>query len=408
MSVHNCNNMTAIHPPMKKSTLKLSSAFAKPASCAVLAALLSAGLATVRADYTNTVLGLNPIVYYRLNETVQPPAADIASNSGTAGARGNAYYYNIQAVDPTFNAQHGVAGALPGSADKAVTFDGAANYIMMALPDEANSLNPQGPFSAEVWLNPTGAGPLCPLSFADVNGLGGNADGWVIEETATNWNLTMFAAEGNQTAVNIGGGAVVTGSWQHLVAVYDGTNAYLYVNGQPVAQASAAGYVPNKSGQLTIGARSDLSFFFPGGVDEVALYTNILSATDVLAHYQNGTNTSPGTPYQTLVQAKNPLLYYRLDEPAYTAPDTNSLPVAINLGTLGTNANGLYFPGADPRSGRAALCRPGVHPAGLQVQRRFRHCAAWRFRLSLGRHHPINPDPQRLGQARRPRAEQGQ
>jgi hypothetical protein len=341
--------MIAIHPPMKKSTLRLSSAFAKPASCAVMAALLSAGLATVRADYTNTLLGLSPIVYYRLNETVQPPAADIASNSGTAGARGNAYYYNDRpGIDPTFNAAHGAPGALAGSTDTAVTFDGAANYIMMALPDEANSLNPQGPFSAEVWLNPTGVGTLCALSFADVNGLGGNADGWVIEETATNWNLTMFAAQGNQTAVNIGGGAVVTGNWHHLVAVYDGTNAYLYVNGQPVAQASAAGYVPNKSGQLTIGARSDENFFFPGSVDEVALYTNVLSATDVLAHYQNGTNTSPGTPYQTLVQTKNPLLYYRLDEPAYTAPATNSLPVANNLGTLGANANGLYFPGATP------------------------------------------------------------
>ena len=393
---------------MKMSTLKLSSAFAKPAVCALVAALFSGGLATVRADYFSTVLGLNPIVYYRLNETAQPPAPDIATNSGTAGARGNAYYYNVAALDPTLNAQHGVPGALAGSSDSAATFDGAANYVMLALPDETNSLNPQGPFSAEVWLNPTGAGPACPLSFADVNGLGGNADGWVIEETATNWNLTLFAAQGSQTAVNIGGGAVVTGNWHHLVAVYDGTNAYLYVNGALVAQASAAGYAPNKSGQLTLGARSDESSFFSGKVDEVAIYTNALSAADVLAHYQNGTNASPSPSYDTLVKAGHPLLYYRLDEPAYAAPDPTSFPMAANLSSLfGTNANGIYYPGTTPGAARTALCRAGGQSAGLQVQRRIRLRAVGRYRDSLGRQHSINPDCQRLGQARRSGAEQG-
>jgi len=293
---------------------------------------------------------LNPIVYYRLNETVQPPAADTATNSGTAGARGNAYYYNDAAIDPTANAQHGQPGALTGSSDTAVTFDGVANYIMMALPDETNSLNPQGPFSAEVWLNPSGNGTnYCPLSFADANGLGNNADGWVIYQEGPVWNLTMFDGNTNGAAVNISGGTAVPGAWSHLVAVYDGTNAYFYVNGQSVGQASAAGFVPNKSGQLTIGARGDEELFFAGSADEVAIYTNILSAADVLAHYQNGTNASPGTPYNVLVGAKNPLLYYRLDEPAYTVPDPSSLPVAANLSPVfGTNANGIYLPGTTP------------------------------------------------------------
>ena len=307
-------------------------------------------LSSARADYPTTVLSLDPIVYYRLNETVQPPAADTAVNSGTAGIRGNAYYYNVAAIDSTLNAKHAQPGALAGSSDTAVTFDGQANYIMMALPDEANSVNPQGPFSAEAWLNPSGSGTFCPLSFADVNGLGGNADGWLIYQTDTNWNLTMFDGNGGEAAASISGGTVVAGQWFHVVAVYDGTNAHLYIDGEQVAQAPAVGFVANKSGQLTIGGRSDLNgnFFFPGSADEVAIYTNILSAADVLSHYQNGTNTSPGTPYNMLVEARNPLLYYRLDEPAYTAPAQSSLPVANNLGSLGTNANGIYFSGTTP------------------------------------------------------------
>jgi len=335
---------------MALTTSTLSAQCVKLSFCAVASAL-SWGALIARADYPTTVLGLSPIVYYRLNETVQPPAADIAANSGTAGARGNAYYYNIGtnfgAIDPTHNPTHAQPGALAGSTDTAVTFDGSANYIMMALPDETNSLNPQGPFSAEAWLNPSGA-TSCPLSFADVNGLGGNADGWLINQTDTNWNLMMFDGNGSETAVNISGGNVLPGDWYHVAAVYDGTNAYLYVNGQSVAQAAAAGFVPNRSGQLTIGARSDESFFFDGSADEVAIYSNALSPAEVLAHYQNGTNTSPSTPYNVLVQAQHPLLYYRLDESVYSPPSPSSFPVATNIGTLGTNANGLYIPGTTP------------------------------------------------------------
>jgi hypothetical protein len=333
---------------MTLRTFPLSRPFVKLGFCAATAALLWGAASNARADYPSTVLSLNPIVYYRLNETVQPPAADIATNSGTAGARGNAYYYNNAAIDPTLNPTHAQPGALAGSADTAVAFDGIEDYIMMGLPDETNSLNPQGPFSAEIWLNPSGQGTNCPLSFSDVVGLGGNADGWLIYESGTNWNLTMFDANGSEAAVSVSGGTVVASSWSHLVAVYDGTNAYLYVNGQSVGQASAAGFVPNKSGQLTIGGRGDETFLYTGSADELAIYTNALSAADVLTHYQNGTNASRGTPYNVLVQASNPLLYYRLDEPAYTPPLVSSFPVATNLGTLGTSANGIYLPGTTP------------------------------------------------------------
>jgi hypothetical protein len=331
---------------MNDNICKLSSNVAKLALSFGFAALLWGGVSSARADYSNTVISLGPLVYYRLNQTIQPPAADIATNSGTAGARGNAYYYNAAAINSTQNPQHGVKGALAGSSDTAALFDGMANYVMLALPDETNSLNPQGAFSAEAWFNVTGAGVSCPLSFADVNGLNGNADGWGIYEAGSKWNLIMFDGNGTNPAVNIAGGAVSGGSWSHVVAVYDGTNAFLYVNGQLAAQAPATGYVPNKSGQFVMGARSDESEFFPGSMDEVALYTNVLSASDVLAHYSNGTNTAPSPSYNTLVQANNPLLYYRLDEPAF-AGDTN-YPVAANLGTLGTAANGSYVPGSTP------------------------------------------------------------
>jgi len=135
----------------------------------------------------------------------------------------------------------------------------------------------------------------------------------------------------------------VAGTWYHVVAVYDGTNGYVYVNGVLGAQASAPGYYPNSDSAFSIGTRSDVAFHYNGWVDEVALYTNVLTAAEILAHYQNGTNTAPPTAYDTLVKSSNPLLYFRLNETSYTPP--GSLPMAINSGSVGSSADAAYNPG---------------------------------------------------------------
>src|ERR1039457_3309705 len=82
---------------------------------ATLVAILT--IPTARADYSSTVLGLNPVAYYRLNETTPVPA-DTATNLGTAGVNGTAFYIN----DPT----HQAPGALVGSVDTAVGFNGSS------------------------------------------------------------------------------------------------------------------------------------------------------------------------------------------------------------------------------------------------------------------------------------------
>ena len=93
---------------------------------------------------------------------------------------------------------------------------------------------------------------------------------------------------------------------------------------------------------MTIGRRSDTGFSFNGDLDETVLYTNALTAAEVLAHYENGINPTPTIPYEQLVQGKNPAGYWRLNEPAYTAPDPSTLPVAVNSGSAGAAAEGRY------------------------------------------------------------------
>lgn len=78
--------------------------------------------------------------------------------------------------------------------------------------------------------------------------------------------------------------------WTHLVATYDGTTARLYVNGVQAA-SGAMNYAANTAQpvRLAAGATETMPrYFFPGRLDEVAIYPTALSATRVPAHYNVG------------------------------------------------------------------------------------------------------------------------
>jgi hypothetical protein len=94
---------------------------------------------------------------------------------------------------------------------------------------------------------------------------------------------------------------------------------------------------------LSVGVRADNTFGWNGTADEVAFYTNALSAGVIAAHYGAATTNGPG--YAAQILADNPVAYYRLNEPAYTPPDPSALPVATNSGSYASGADGAYGAG---------------------------------------------------------------
>ncbi len=279
--------------------------------------------------YSNMVMSFNPAAYWRLNETNQPPSAGTAANLGFLGTDGDGSYTGSPAW---------VAGALVGSPDTAAGFNGASSVNVPFTP----SLSLSPPFTIEAWVKATVS--QTPGNFACALACGEFASprsGWLIYQSATGWNFRMYDQNDLNTSLNIEtGGAPVPGVWYHVAAVYDGTTGFIYVNGVGIS-ANPPDFVPNVDGPLTIGIRSDNAFAFNGDVDEVAVYTAALSPADILAHYQNGTNSSPATPYDQLILADNPMIYSRLDAPG-------PLPAAVNSGSLGAGANGVYEPGVVP------------------------------------------------------------
>lgn len=318
----------------------------------------------LRADnsYSNAVMSLSPLAYWQLNGTDMPPS-DIATNIGSLGNSANGYYVS--------GAVHPVGGALANGVGTGVQFPNAAGNRVV-IPYQP-ALGTATPFSVEFWAAPADVSSadssfMCPASLTQFGAPPGNGDGtrkgWLFYQNGgAGWIFrtygsanTAFNATANQT--------ITVGQWYHIVGVYDGTNVLLYVNGQLAASTPADSYVPvdAAASPFSVGARGygALGFFrYNGSMDEVAYYTNILSPADILAHYQNGVNASASaSSYAQLVQVDKPLVYLRFDEPAFTAPDPSTYPMATNLGSLGSEANGSYYPGA-------MAGEPGVPYAGL-------------------------------------------
>ena len=90
-----------------------------------------------------------------------------------------------------------------------------------------------------------------------------------------------------------------------------------------------------------------------GGVDEFAWYPAKLTAAQIQAHYQNGTNANRSQSYSSLVLSHNPTAYLRLNE---IAPGADA---AVNYGSVGRDANA----GAGGAAGLGTNTAGVRHPA---------------------------------------------
>lgn len=308
------------------------------------------------ADFLTAVLSQGPVGYWRLNETTQPPPAGPATNLGSLGAAGDGEYL--------FNPKRGQPGALIGTAVTSARFsnpnlDVAYGGSKVEVPFNTN-LNPTGPFSVEFWAKPTSVvtDVFCPVASIDSDpalGVGTNANprpGWLFYQFGTNgvptnqWQFRLGNASNYLDAGVIRGGTVTTGAWHHIVGTFDGSNATLYVNGVRVSSRAISGYQPNGARPFRIGTTSFEGLLgpnagnrgFDGWLEEVAFYGSVLSPNEIAAHYAAATTNGAG--YASMVLAKNPIGYWRLNEPGN--------PPAVNLGTLGSNGNGEYVYSASP------------------------------------------------------------
>jgi hypothetical protein len=96
----------------------------------------------------------------------------------------------------------------------------------------------------------------------------------------------IVSAYGDDLAIPIGR-SLVDGAWHHVVVTYSGTAVTAYVDGVSVGSRSFTATSLNTvtNGTLWVGASVDGYAPTYGGLDEVAVYSAVLTAAQVSAHY---------------------------------------------------------------------------------------------------------------------------
>jgi prepilin-type processing-associated H-X9-DG protein len=339
------------HPPTQKMNAKSLNLFAM-ASAVLLTATVAQGQSLI---YSNAVASLNPAGYWPMHEVEAPAPGDIETNYGTLGVLGNAYYPDYQVNVGAF--LHQMPGALANDPSPSVFFRGPSNAGTatngLFVPHTSPLATVKAPFTLECWMMATneGIGQGDILSQAD----GSKTQGFrIYYQNNTTGDIAGLAYFGSASVGLTFTAGSASNQWHHLVWTCDAkTNMAVYCDGvqggilgTKTTVAEVGKFKPDAHEPFAVGTGLGFQRAFSGLVDEVAVYTNVI--TDISQHYNDGISGGSGAYYQDVIN-DNPAIYLRMDSSAYSAP-AGPWPTLLNYGqTNGVAvANGVYAPGTLP------------------------------------------------------------
>ncbi|WP_439691142.1 LamG domain-containing protein [Curtobacterium sp. SP.BCo] len=227
--------------------------------------------AAVAADASNALFA------YRLTEAT---GATTAVDSSGKGANGT-YQGSMTAATPSPNACKRDTGS-------SYVLNGSTSFV--ATP--ASVKNPTT-FSEEVWFRTTVAGGLLIGFGSSQTAASGQHDRAVYLNTA---GQLVFGAYNGTTQVVTSPSAYTDGKWHHVVATMSAASGMsLYADGALVASNAAYTTPENYTGYWRIGYDTvsgwpgqPANFYFTGSMRFAAVYTSVLTPTQVANHYAAG------------------------------------------------------------------------------------------------------------------------
>jgi hypothetical protein len=153
----------------------------------------------------------------------------------------------------------------------------------------AASLNPSGDFSVELWAQSSG---LIAQYASLVTSRSDNLRGYTLYITETN-QLQFWLGDGAAWQT-VNGPQLTVGALSHLVATYSASaqTMSLYVNGVLAGSKTGVVGLANQTKPFRIAAgatEADAKSFYYGGLDNLAVYPSVLSASTVQQHFVTGT-----------------------------------------------------------------------------------------------------------------------
>jgi hypothetical protein len=252
---------------------------------AATSSVVSLGVVTpVVGGYEASVIGMNPLAYYRLNETNGTIAYDFYG--------GNAGTYGVGAVQ-----------AVPGPQSPAfLGFEANNTGVGVSVSANSSVAAPFGSLSTNtvtmaMWVNPNGTfDQFAGLLVNRGSGVAGGF-GYTGSQIGYTWN------NNNANSYNFRSGFVPPlNQWSFVGLVVTPTNATIYYGNPPAALQTAVNAIAHisdvfgnnwKIGTDDINNNNDGARNFAGSVDEVVVFTRSLSLAEMQTLYSVGVNGQP-------------------------------------------------------------------------------------------------------------------
>ena len=232
-----------------------------------------------RSNWGNYTSTSNLVGYWKMEDGSGTTLTDVSSYGNDGTINGASWTTGILSTsyDNT-----------PASYGNSLSFDG--NNDLVSIQPSASILI-DGAISLSAWVK-------IPVSH--------NSNWGTIFGGYDEYHFNLYAGSNNSSSNGVvqlenRNGTVATGStdlrdnkWHHVMAVYDGSNKYIYVDGSLEATQSSSRSTPSTSTskKLIIGHvnhSTGSNEFFPGKIDEAAIWSGALSQSEVTAIYNSGT-----------------------------------------------------------------------------------------------------------------------
>lgn len=250
---------------------------------AMLGLAAAAGCAMAAPPEFAAAVGADgPLLWYRFNEA---PGATSIVNYGSLGAGYNGV------------APNGVTlGAASAAGDTAARFSAPLQQYVESAAVAPASLTGNPTFTAETIVRVEGQASLWPPFLHWGGSTTGTSVYFSLRQNETNRFYAGFYNSGLRSVCKI---STRSDAWYHVVWVRDSeggtanslSGSTLYVNGEPVSTTRdeflQGAIVPSVTAStFRIQKATDLTRYFTGEIDEVALYGRALSPAEVREHFE--------------------------------------------------------------------------------------------------------------------------
>ena len=138
-------------------------------------------------------------------------------------------------------------------------------------------------FTISMWVNYTSASAM------DFWSGGNNVGPNFIQFSVPSTNLRFQYVTGvGDNEIDTTQGTPRSGTWRHLVGVYNGTHKAIWIDGKLNASTASSTTGDNAATDTEIGKRVSGTNYFTGQMDEVGFWNRSLTPTEILALYNNG------------------------------------------------------------------------------------------------------------------------